>query len=636
MRQLTGHDAHFLYSDTVHANSNITFVQIYDQSTAPGGKVRFKSILSQIQSRLHRSPIFRSKLQRVPLELDYPYWVEDEHFDLEYHVRHIALPKPGDWRQFCIQASRIHARALDLNRPLWEIYVIEGLDSFADLPVGSFAVLTKIHHAAISVEKRNEFIEVLHDLSAEPPKPEPPEPWFPERAPGPMALMGRAAMRSMLTPMRLTSPLTRLAPAAMAFASEMFKPEHHTATRFNSVVSPHRVFDTRRFTLDEFQRIRTLVPGATVNDAVVAVCAGGLRRYLAAHGELPEADLEAVAPVDIRDADPYSGHQPEVPWLRVHMGTSIEDPVERLAWIQEQTHSTDTVARAAAANELADANEHAPAATLAMMSKLFGQFAPDLRRGKSLATCTITNVTASPVPLYLCGARMTYFSAILPIADGMGLVFAVTSYDGRIVVSPTSCRELMPDPEAFTQCVRDSFQEYLALVPAAVPAKAPARAPAKAPAKAPAVAPAEQPLEVLAKAPAKQPARAPARAPVQAPMEVVAGIVADAALAKAAAKPKARRAATPVAVEVQAWPAQDAPAEPATLAAPQPARARKAKVAQAPVKVAVGAWPSPAKSAVPGGSSSGTSSPADPKARSGATGPQAAQADRPRSTAPRR
>ena len=118
MRQLRGDDALFLYADTGHSNSNITLVNIYDPSTAPGGRIRFKELLRHIESRLHLSPVFRQKLLRVPLELDYPYWVEDERFDLEYHVRHIALPKPGDWRQFCIQASRIHARPLDLSRPL--------------------------------------------------------------------------------------------------------------------------------------------------------------------------------------------------------------------------------------------------------------------------------------------------------------------------------------------------------------------------------------------------------------------------------------------------------------------------------------------------------------------------------------
>ena len=150
-RQLSGHEAAHLYSDTTHSNANVSLLHIYDQSTAPGGTVRFKSILAHVGARLDRGPLFRQRLERVPLGLDLPYWIEDDQFDLEYHVRHIALPKPGDWRQFCIQASRIHARALDLNRPLWELYVIEGLDSFLDLPEGSFAVLFKTHQAAIDV-----------------------------------------------------------------------------------------------------------------------------------------------------------------------------------------------------------------------------------------------------------------------------------------------------------------------------------------------------------------------------------------------------------------------------------------------------------------------------------------------------
>ncbi len=430
MRQLSRHDASFLYADTVHANHNVTFVQIYDQSTAPGGKVRFKTILAHIQSRLHRSPIFRSKLLRVPLELDDPYWVEDEYFDLEYHVRHIALPEPGDWRQFCIQASRIHARALDLQRPLWEIYVIEGLDSIADLPAGSFALLTKIHHAAIDVESRNEFVEVLHDTTRRPPRPEPPEPWFPQRAPGAIALLCRAGVRLGMDPARLVDPLVRAAPAAMAFARDVMRPEHPlTATRFNAVVSPHRVFDTRRFLRDEFESIRALVDGATLNDAVLAVCSGGLRRYLEAHAELPRADLAAIVPPGIGADD-----GPGAASLRIQFGTSIADPAQRLAWIHAQTSAPPVATQ--------------PVPTQPAMP---------------LPSCTITHVPGPSAPVYLHGARMTYFSAILPIADGMGLVFAVTGYDARIVVSPTSCRELMPDPQAFTQCVRDSFQEYLAL-----------------------------------------------------------------------------------------------------------------------------------------------------------------------------
>ena len=482
MRQLSGHDARFLYADNPHANANVSFIQIYDQRTAPGGKVRFKSILAHIESRLHRLPVFRQKLLRVPLELDYPYWVEDEHFDLEYHVRHIALPQPGDWRQFCIQASRIHARALDLNRPLWEIYVIEGLDSLLELPKGSFALLIKVHHAAVDVENRCDIVEVLHDVVPNPPPPEPPEPWFPETAPGAFALMCRGAAHLATAPWRLAGPLWRAAPAAMSFAGDLLKPPHLVGTRFNSVVSPHRVFDTRRFGLDEFKAIRTLVPGATVNDAVLAVCGGGLRAYLEAHGELPDHDLMAMAPVAIRGADGVEPGRPELSFLEVALGTHLADPVQRLRHIHAQTSSSQVIARALSARELTDIDEHAPAATLALTSKLYGRTLAAQRGRVAPPACTITNVPGPAVPMYLNGARMSYFSAILPVSDGMGLAFAVTSYDGRIVISPTSCRELMPDPLAFTQCVRDSFQELLALArkPATKPKpKAPAKATAK-------------------------------------------------------------------------------------------------------------------------------------------------------------
>jgi WS/DGAT/MGAT family acyltransferase len=463
MRQLNGHDASFLFSDTTHSNSNVTLLQIYDQSTVPQGKLRFKDILTHVDSRLAGLPMFRQKLLRVPMNLDNPYWVEDQNFDLEYHVRHIALPKPGDWRQFCIQASRIHARALDLHRPLWEIYVIEGLDSFLDLPPGSFALLTKVHHAAVDVENRNEIIDVLHDTTRRPPRPEPPEPWFAEPAPGAVSLMCKGVLNTMLSPWRLLSPLTRIAPAAMAFARDLFRPEYRAATRFNSVVSPHRVFDTRRFTLDEFKSIRGLVAGATVNDAVLAVCAGGLRRYLDMNGELPETDLTAIAPIPLRGPANRANGGPEVAQLRLCLGTQLADPVQRLRLIHAQTAAPEAASRVAGARAKAVLDEDAPAATLALTSKLFGGTRAARAHGAPLDSCTITNVPGPSVPLYLDGARMTYFSAIMPISDGMGLVFAVTRYDGRIVISPTSCRELMPDPLAFTQCMRDSFQEYLAL-----------------------------------------------------------------------------------------------------------------------------------------------------------------------------
>jgi len=484
MRLLNRNDALFLASESAHANSNVSLIQIYDPSTAAGGKMRFKSILALIESRLHRSPIFRQKLRRVPLGLDDPYWIEDENFDLEYHVRNIALPRPGDWRQFCIQASRIHARPLDLARPLWEIYVIEGLDSLLDLPKDSFALLTKLHHAAIDPERGTEIITLLHDTTPGARRAEPPVPWFPESPPGDLELVYRGVLHTATSPLRLARPVVdavaRVVPAARSLASELL-PQRNAVpvTRFNAVVSPYRVFETRRFLLEDFRAIRRLVRGATINDTVIAVCAGALRRYLEANEELPDGDLTTMTPVYVRDDK--AGGKPVVEWLHVTLGMDVADPVARLAHIHRQTAASPLVRRAIGARELTDLGTHAPAATLALTGKMLGRALLGAGRRSPLANCAITNVPGPKVPLYLDGARMTYFSAIMPVNDGLGLAFAVTSYDGRIIVSPTSCREQMPDPEVFAQCVRDCFQEYVALAKARRPARPKAKASPRVP-----------------------------------------------------------------------------------------------------------------------------------------------------------
>ena len=470
MRQLSGHDAGYLYTDTVHTNANVSLLHIHDQSTAPGGVVRFKRILAQIERRLSALPLFRQRLQRVPLGLDHPYWVDDAYFDLEYHVRHIALPKPGDWRQFCIQVSRIHARPLDLDRPLWEIYVIEGLDSFLDLPAGSFALQFKTHLAAVELHKLGALSALLYDDSATPPPLTPPEPWFADSPPGRLRLVRRGLASTLTSPLRLARPLVRaigsLAPAAAALASEMLlHPQNLPTTRFNSVVSPHRVFETRRFTEAEFEAISALVPGATVDDAIAAVCGGALRRYLDAQGELPTGHPLAAIVTDADGVPPPAHVQPsDVVWRHVPLGTDIADPLQRLANIHRQAEAgPDEVTRALGSRLQSDLGDQAAAKLLAWSRQLSSRAGARLGARMPPANCSLSYLPAPQQPLYLCGARLSYFSAILPINDGLGLAFAVTRYDERVVISPTSCRELMPDPEAFAQCLRDSFQEYLAL-----------------------------------------------------------------------------------------------------------------------------------------------------------------------------
>ena len=483
MRQLSEHDAAYIYSDSAHANSNLTLLHIYDQSTAPGGVVRFKQILAHVESRLDKLPNFREKIQRVPLDLDYPYWVEDESFNIEYHVRHIALPKPGDWRQFCIQSSRIHARSLDLQRPLWEMYVIEGLDSFLDLPVGSFAVLLKIHHAAIDVAHGNEITSLLHDLSPVASASAPAAPWFPETAPGNVQLLWRAGFNLATLPLRLAQPLgnswTAIKATVKTLAGEILgRPHAFPTTRFNTEVSPHRVFETRRFALADFKAIRALVPGASVNDVVLAVCAGGLRSYLYKEDELPLQSLVAAAPVAVQgdlEADARSNPNSNYSWVRVGLGTDIADAVQRLAAIQQASSSSEVMAQALSARELTLLAQQAPSLAIVATSKMLRSASALLGDWAPLANCAITNVPGSREPLYLLGARLSYLSAIMPISDGMGLVFSVTGYNDTIVVSFTSCYEQLPDPEVLAQCLRDSFQEYLALAQSATPSKPRAR-----------------------------------------------------------------------------------------------------------------------------------------------------------------
>ena len=229
MQQLSGMDASFLYAETPRAHMAGGGVAIYDPSTAPGGRVTFKGILNHIEERLHEARVFRQRLVRVPLDLDHPYWIEDPDFDLEFHVRHIALPAPGDWRQLCIQVARLVSRPLDLDRPLWELYVIEGLDNVAGVPRGSFALVTKVHHAAIDGMSGMEMTSAIHDDEPISTPSVPEQAWRPGRVPTTSELLMRAG-RQQRGPADARHPRVRprRAPARTAAAPDP-QPHGHAA-----------------------------------------------------------------------------------------------------------------------------------------------------------------------------------------------------------------------------------------------------------------------------------------------------------------------------------------------------------------------------------------------------------------------
>ncbi len=462
MQQLSGQDASFVYSERPHAPTHITSVMIYDPSTAPGGKVSFKGILAYLEARLHLARAFRQKLVRVPLDLDHPWWVEDSEFDLEYHVRHIALPKPGDWRQFCIQTARLHARPLDLSRPLWELYVIEGLDGIKGIPKGSFAMVLKLHHAAVDGKSGVEMLTAIHATT--PTLDDPPPPavaWQPEKDPTPFELYSKATANMIRQPMRAARTTARLVPG-LGRAISVSRQGHgqETAgnapgTRFNGPVTAHRVIDARFFDFADLKPMRAKVEGATVNDVALSVIGGALRGYLEGLGELPAAALRAMTPVSVRSESEKSDLGNQVSAMVVSLATDIADPIERLAAVHRSTAGSKEITQAIGARNLAELSSLAPGALVGLGTRLAGTFA---RRGGSAAVnCVVTNVPGPREPLYFAGAKSVRSFGAGPVADGMGLINIVTSYEQQFVLSFTSCREVMPDPAHYADLLESSF-----------------------------------------------------------------------------------------------------------------------------------------------------------------------------------
>ena len=465
MEQLSGQDATFLYLESARMPMHIGSINIYDPQTAAGGAVRFKQILELIESRLHLARAFRQRLAEVPLALDYPYWIQDPDFDLEFHVRHIALPKPGDWRQLCIQAARLHSRGLDVSRPLWEFYIIEGLDNVAGLPEGCYALLAKVHHSAIDGATAAEITAALHDLGPQGTVTPPGSPWVAERPPSQAELLLRTYGNNLRKPFALMKVLSRAVPIFAETRRRLQRHELKSAgkvpkTLFNARVSPHRVFEGRDFDFADIKTIRKAMPSATINDVVLAICGGAIRRYLLAHDALPAESLVAMAPVNVRVENEKGRGGNQVSGLAVAIRTDIPGAMERLAAVHAHTRDAKELSNAYGARLMTDINQHIPAATLALAGRLVTQMGVG-NLISPLFNCVITNVPGPQVPLYMNGARLVTQYGLGPVGDSIGLFMPVLSYNGRLTISFTSCRDIMPDPERFAACIEESFADTL-------------------------------------------------------------------------------------------------------------------------------------------------------------------------------
>ena len=484
MKQLGVLDTAFINLEQTNTPQHIGGLGIYDPSTAPGGFVRFKQVIANFEQRLHRLPLFRTRLHEVPGNIDRPYWVVDDNFDVEFHLRHIALPQPGDWRQLCIQIARLHARPLDMSRPLWEAYIIEGLDNITDLPEGSFAIYTKMHHALVDGAGGQSFMAALHDLE---PEPEATDylvnqaPLIIDHKPNAGELIFRAVMNQTRNTFTLATGSVGLARdfAKLGYGivrKTVPRPDIQAPkTRFNRPVGRHRAFEAVSFQVDDFKFIKNAF-GVKVNDVALAVVAGAMLRYLSARGEKPEGSLAATIPMNmrVRRGDNSDNNQVGSVFCKLH--TDIEDPVERLRAIHQSAN---------------DAKEFGEKSPLVDALKLVGVFSPWFAKGGARLyssgkisrhmpvniSTVVTNVPGPDFELYSAGARLVRYHGLGVLTPGIGLFHTVFSFGSSLTISVLADRDQLEQPHTYREALEESVAELRRLAERAVqaPAKKPVR-----------------------------------------------------------------------------------------------------------------------------------------------------------------
>jgi WS/DGAT/MGAT family acyltransferase len=466
MQQLTGLDASFLALETANTTGHVGGLSILDPVGAPK-PLTLARLTEVMAERLPLVPVLRQRLLNVPLGLDQPYWIDDPDFDIEYHVRELALPRPGSDAQLNEQVSRLHARPLDRSRPLWEIYLITGLAK------KRAAVYTKIHHAAIDGASGAELLTVLLDLTPAGRELPPVEPWHPEKAPSWAELTARATAKAAWRPVqtvRLTNEMVKvlptLAPAVNTLVGGMLGLNRGDgavipttlgrapATPFNKPITPHRRFAFRSVDLDTVKKIKNVF-GVSVNDVVMAMCAGALRRWLAGHDALPDQPLIAMIPVSVRDPASKGAMGNKVSAMLAMLPTNVTDPGRRLEIVHQATRIAKAQQAAIPQGLVDQISDFSPPALTARAARVV--FATGLLHRLPPFNVTISNVPGPNVPVYLCGARLLAHYPVSVVTDGQGLNITLVGYLGQLHFGLVSCRELVPDIDALAGYLVDEL-----------------------------------------------------------------------------------------------------------------------------------------------------------------------------------
>jgi WS/DGAT/MGAT family acyltransferase len=462
MQRLTGMDATFLYTETPSAHMHVTGVSVFDPTTVPEG-YDFEKVKDLVRNRLQLLPPVRRRLAMIPFGLHHPLWIEDPDFNLDYHIRRAALPSPGSDRELAEFAAEVNSRPLDRSRPLWEMYVIEGLEN------GMIATITKTHHAAIDGVSGAELTVNLLDLEPEPAvlPPEDP-PWQPDKEPSDAELVGYALSSLARQPLAALKAARRTAEMAVGLRRRNREPGitpppapfSAPKTSINVPITPHRRVAFTEVSLDDVKMVKNAFSGTTVNDVVLALCSGALRRYFDDHNETPEGPLVGMVPISVRTEDQKGTMGNRVSSMFVNLASDIDDPVLRLQVIHEGTKNAKEQEKAFSAETLTDWTEFAAPAVAARAFRLLSN-TRILDRANPIFNVTISNVPGPNFPLYSAGARMVAMYPLGPILDGGALNITCMSYMGSMFFGLNADRDAVSDVDAIAAHINDALAELV-------------------------------------------------------------------------------------------------------------------------------------------------------------------------------
>ncbi|HKP90665.1 MAG TPA: wax ester/triacylglycerol synthase family O-acyltransferase [Thermoleophilaceae bacterium] len=466
MRQLTSLDTQFLAMESAGNFGHVGGLAVYDPSTAPGGELTLKDVCRLVGERLHLLPPFRQRLVQVPLGLDLPYWAEDPDFDIDFHIREAAVPPPGDDRRLGETVARIFARPLDRAHPLWELYLIHGLEG------GRVGILTKVHHSVADGLSGNEILSVLLDTSPDGRDVPPPSAGETsgERVPGELEMLARGVLGMPRQPLRALGAVPRALPNLTELPGANAIPggailsgaltrvrralggeqdegvlEVSTArpprTTFNGPVSPHRRFAFGSLSLDSVKALKNEL-GITVNDVVVALAATAVRDWLDERGELPDEPLVALIPVSVRREEERGTFGNRISAMIVPIATNEPDPRRRLLRTHELLKSAKERHNALPAELLTDATAFIPPAVAALAARTTVGI---LSRTRPPLNLVISNVPGPRDPLYLAGAQLQAHFPVSVVMDGVGLNITVMSYRDHVDFGIVADREQVDD-----------------------------------------------------------------------------------------------------------------------------------------------------------------------------------------------